>query len=165
MRYFDRKFQENKRQYIVQSLLAGFAVAFALVFFDVVRQPVIIASFGASAFIAFTMPQREISSPRRLIGGYLVGIVVGCLIHFLADIYNANYMLDRIMTVIAGGTAVCLAVFLMTITDTEHAPATSIALGLVINVWDLRTVLLIVAGISLISAIQRVFRPRMMDLI
>ena len=47
MRFLDKKFQEQKFQYIMQSLLAGAAVAFALVFFDVVRQPVIIASFGA----------------------------------------------------------------------------------------------------------------------
>jgi CBS-domain-containing membrane protein len=111
------------------------------------------------------MPQRPISEPRRLVGGYVVGIIVGVLIHNLADIFDAHYLFDRAMTVFAGGLAVCLAVFLMTLTDTEHAPATSIALGLVINQWTFKTIGLILVGIVIISAIQRLLKPRMMDLI
>ncbi|MFQ5952027.1 MAG: HPP family protein [Candidatus Omnitrophota bacterium] len=165
MRFLDKKFKENKRQYIFQSLLAGFTVALALVFLDVVRQPVIIASFGASAFVAFTVPHLRISGPKNLIGGYVVGVIVGVLIHNLAEIFNSIYLLDRIMTVIAGGAAVVLAVFFMTITDTEHAPATSIALGLVINEWTYHTVILILLGIIIISTVQRFLRPQMIDLL
>jgi CBS-domain-containing membrane protein len=38
---------------------------------------------GLSTFIAFTMPKVEVSKPRIMIGGYIVGIVVGCLCHYL----------------------------------------------------------------------------------
>ena len=165
MRLFDKKFRENKGKYIGQSLLAGFAVAVALMFFDVVRQPVIIASFGASAFIAFTVPQMEYSNPRHLIGGYIIGIIVGVLVHYLANVYDEHYMLDTIMTIFAGAIAVGLAMFLMTITDTEHAPATSIALGLVVNQWTPATFVLILLAIVIISVVQRILKPRMMDLI
>ena len=97
-------------------------------------------------------------------GGYIIGILVGILVHNLAVVFNNYYILDRIVTVIAGGLAVALAMFLMTITDTEHAPATSIAVGLVVNEWDFGTVALILVGIIIISAIQKALKPRMIDL-
>ncbi|MGD2278894.1 MAG: HPP family protein [Candidatus Omnitrophota bacterium] len=164
MRLLDKKFRENKKQFIIQSLLAGVAVAAALTLFDVVRHPVIIASFGASSFIAFTVPHMQYSSPRNLVGGYVIGVIVGCTIHFVSGISDV-YFIDKTLTVIAGGIAVAIAVFLMTITDTEHAPATSIALGFVINDWDIKTVVLVLAGIVIISAVQRALRPRMIDLL
>ena len=50
---------------------------------DVVTKAVIIA-LGLSTFIAFTMPKAEVSKPRIMIGGYIVGIVAGCLCHYLS---------------------------------------------------------------------------------
>jgi len=165
IRFLDEKFRNNKKRYIAQAILGGLAVGVALTFFDVVRQPVIIASLGASCFIAFTMPHRGDSSPRYLIGSYFIGIIVGCLIHCATVLPIDHYLTQKILHVIAGGTAVALAMFLMTITNTEHAPATSIALGLVINDWTFQTVALVMLGIVLISGIQRVLKPWMMDLL
>ena len=164
MRLLDKKFQENKQQFIIQSILAGVAVAMALTLFDVVRHPVIIASFGASAFIAFTIPHMQIASPRKLIGGYIIGVMVGCAIHFASGMSDV-YFIDKTLTIVAGGIAVAVAMFLMAITDTEHAPATSIALGFVVNDWDLRTVAFVLVGIVIISTVQRVLKPRMIDLL
>lgn len=172
MRFFDEKFKENKTHYILQACLAGVAVAIALAFFDVVRQPVIIASFGASAFIAFTVPKRPNSSPRKLIGGYMIGVVIGCLINILAILPAEAYfrasdqhlILDGIH-VLAGALAVTLSMFLMTVSETEHPPAASIALGFVVNEWTLATVVFVLAGISAISLVKRIFKSWMIDLL
>jgi CBS-domain-containing membrane protein len=165
VRLFDEKFKENKLQYIFQAAMGGLAVAAALLFFDVVDQPAIIASFGASAFIAFVMPNHEISSPRCLIGGYCIGIAVGCLMHFVTFFHLEHYLADKLLHILGGGIAVCLAIFLMTITDTEHAPATGIALGFVINDWTFKIVILVLVGILVISGIQRLLKKRMINLI
>ena len=161
----DKKFSENKIRYISQAILGGLAVAVALVFFDVVNQPVIIASFGASGFIAFTYPHKKMSSPRHLIGGYIIGIIIGCLIHFLTVFPIDQYLTQKIIHIFAGALAVGCSMFLMAITDTEHAPATSIALGLVINDWTVSTIVFILVGITLISGIQYVLKPKMIDLL
>jgi hypothetical protein len=55
--------------------------------------------------------------------------------------------------------------FMMTITNTEHAPATGIALGFVINEWTFKTVVLVLVGIIIISTIQRCCRNWMINLI
>ncbi len=165
MRFFDEKFRENKRYYIFQSLLAGVAVVAALAFFDVVKQPVIIASFGASAFLAFTIPHRETSSPRHLIGGYIVGIIVGSLLHFVTTIETGDYFVQKYCYIASGAIAVALAMFIMAVTDTEHPPAASIALGFVINKWEPSVVVFVLLGISIISAIKTLLKPALKDIL
>ncbi len=165
MQFIDEKFRENKTQYVFQALMAGASVAAALILFDVVRDPVIIASLGASGFAAFTMPHVRFSSPRHLIGGYMIGIIVGCLMHSMTVLSIDHYLTQKILHIIAGGGAVTLAMLLMTITNTEHAPAAAIAVGLVINEWHILTVIMVMVGITLISAIQRLLRKWMINLL
>ena len=172
MRIVDENFKKNKMHYILQACLAGVAVAIALAFFDVVRQPVIIASFGASAFIAFTMPKQPASSPRKLIGGYVIGVIIGCLINILmivpAENYfkaAENYLALGGVHILAGAVAVALSMFFMTITETEHPPAASIALGFVVNDWTLSTAFFVIVGISAISLIRKIFKSWMIDLL
>jgi CBS-domain-containing membrane protein len=165
MHFFDEKFWDNKVRYMAQAAMGGLAVAAALVLFDVVRQPVIIASFGASGFIAFTTPHRKDSGPKYLIGGYIIGILVGGLIHYITLLPIEYYLVMKLIHILAAGVAVGLAMFLMTVTNTEHAPATSIALGLVINDWTFPTIGRILVGIILIVIIQRSIRRWMVDLI
>ena len=165
IRLLDAKFRNNKLKYIAQATMAGLAVGMALLFFDVVHQPAIIASFGASAFVAFTVPGQKFSGPRYLVGGYLIGVLVGGSVHFLTDVPVDFYFAEKALYIVSGGIAVGIAMFLMAITNTEHAPATGIALGLVINDWTYRTIIMVIAGIIVISIIQRLMRFWMMDLI
>jgi CBS-domain-containing membrane protein len=58
-------------------------VLILLVALDAVTQTVLIAALGASAFIAFAVPRSLVSSPRCMIGGYLIGIIAGALMSML----------------------------------------------------------------------------------
>ena len=164
-RIVDDKFKKNKLQYFVQSMLAGCAVVAALFFFDVVTRPIIIASFGASAFIVFTRPHQKIASLRNVLGGYIAGIIVGMIIHYIIIIPAVeNEFTVRVMYIISGGIAVFSAMFLMSIFDIEHAPAASIALGLVLNNWDAKTIIYILIGITIVSCIKQFTKRYMIDL-
>ena len=74
MKVFDDKFKTNKSQYILQSMLATSTIIVVLIILDIITDAIIIASFGASSFIAFLMPHLRVSKGRFMIGGYLVGI-------------------------------------------------------------------------------------------
>ncbi len=165
IRLFDEKFRENKTRYVAQAVLGSMAVGAALFWFDIVRNPVVIASFGASGFIAFTEPRQKFSGPRYLIGGYIIGMVVGASAHYLTVFPVHHYMTLKLIHIAAGVLAVGLAMFLMSITNTEHAPASSIALGLVINDWDHIIIVKILVGIIIISMSQRALRRWMIDLV
>jgi CBS-domain-containing membrane protein len=165
MRLFDEKFRDNKLKYISQAVMCGLSVMVALQFFDVVHKPVILASFGASAFIAFTLPHRRVAGPKYLIGGYFIGVLVGALIHFVTLLPMNVYIYEKLIHTFAGGIAVGLAMFLMSITNTEHPPAGGIALGFVVNDWTYHTIIQIMVGITIISMIQLILKKWMMDLI
>ena len=124
----------------------------------------IIASFGASAFLAFAFPNKRRSTPRCLIGGYFIGITVGCIVHYLTEIPLEQYLALKMVHVVAGALAVTLSMFIMSVTNTEHPPAASIALGFVINDWKWQTIVLVMIGISLICIIKEMLKPHIIDL-
>ena len=53
----------------------------------------------------------------------------------------------------------------MVVTRTEHPPAAALALGLVLNEWDLLTLAVVMAGIVALSLIKRLVLPMLLDLI
>ena len=64
-----------------------------------------------------------------------------------------------------GGLAVGLAIFVMVITNTEHPPAASIALGLVLNGFEPRVILFILLGIVSLSVIKLALKPILKNLL
>ncbi|MDP8299638.1 MAG: HPP family protein [Candidatus Tantalella remota] len=165
MRIFDQKFREHKLKYIVQSVAGGLAICVSLLFFDMLRQPVIISSLGASAFIVFCTPHRGTATGRHLIGGYILGIIAGLLVHLMARVSFDMYISEMLYNILIGGVSVGLAVFMMAITNTEHAPATGIALAIGLNGATGLQLVHIIAAIVVISAIHRVTKAWMVDLI
>ena len=163
----DRKFKGHKMQYIWQCAIATLGIFITLLVFNAFSNAAIIASLGASTFIAFVLPHRKSSHPRFLIGGYVVGLIAGslCQIFFSIPIFDAIEIFNSIGYAISGSIAVGLSIFIMSITNTEHPPAAGIALGLTLNQCDLKVIILIIAGICLLSTIKETIKPHLKDLL
>lgn len=167
MRIIDKKFKHNVPRYILQCVLATLIIAIVLVFLDVLTHTATVAALGASSFIAFTMPAYDVSKPRFLIGGYLVGISVGCFCHFLSlSPWMASLFVgQRTISIVFSALSVGLAIFLMVVTNTEHAPATSVALGLTLEKWDYLTLAFVLCGITFISTLKWLLKPVLRNLL
>lgn len=168
MRIIDPEFRPHVWRYLGQCLLATAAVMVVLALLDVMTQPVLIASLGASAFIAFTMPHAHVSETRYLIGGYAVGVVVGvCFgLAFRRIGLPAEGAARELAYVALGGLSVGLAIFLMVITNTEHPPAAGVALGFVVNhEWGAITVVGMMGAIAALAAVKRLLRPHLINLL
>lgn len=163
----DPKFSKNVGKYVFQCMLAMITILAVLLFLDVLTETAIIAALGSSAFVVFTMPHTYSSEPRRLLGGYFFGAIAGLISYYASSILVFNTLLFSSSVTIAvfGGLAVALAIFLMVITNSEHAPAAGIALGLVLNKWSLLTVLFIFSAVLFMAAMRKLLKPYMMDLI
>ena len=163
----DRKFRKNSLKYISQCFLATITILAVLIFLDVLNETAIITALGASAFIVFTMPNQYSSDPRRLIGGYIVGLIVGFVFYLISQsqIKNILAVSETTVLVIFGAIAIGFAIFIMALTNTEHAPAAGIALGLVINRWDYLTIIFIVLAIIWLTSVRLILRGYLMDLI
>ena len=163
----DKKFKKNTLKYIFQCFLATLTIFAVLIFLDVLKETAIITALGASTFIVFTMPKQYSSDSRRLIGGSFVGLVVGFIFYFISQsqIKNMFSISETKFLIIFGAIAVGSAIFIMAVTNTEHAPAAGIALGLVINPWDYLTIIFIVAAIFWLASIKLILNKYLMDLI
>ncbi len=152
-------------QYLFQCFLATLTILAVLIFLDILTETAIITALGASAFIVFTMPKMYTSEPRRLIGGYFVGLLVGFIFFGISKVFSIIPFFSETMSlVIFGALAVGAAIFIMVVTNTEHAPAAGIALGLVINNWDHITIIFIICAIIWMSVLRKILKPIMMDL-
>jgi CBS-domain-containing membrane protein len=158
--------RESFKRYALQCGLAGVVVLILLLVLDAVTQTVLIAALGASAFIAFAVPRSLHSGARHMIGGYAIGIVAGCLMAMLASAMNIQGSgAAHAVMVVFGAMAISLAMFTMVVTRTEHPPAAALALGLVLNEWDLLTLAVVMAGIVALSLIKRLVLPMLLDLV
>ncbi len=157
--------RDDLKRYALQCGLAGCVVLLLLLVLDTVTQTVLIASLGASSFIAFAVPQSKLSGHRHMIGGYIVGIIAGVVAASLNSWIDPPGGWDHAVMVVCGALAISLAMFLMVITRTEHPPAAALALGLVLNEWNFITLLVVLAGVVLLSVIKRLILPVLLDLI
>jgi CBS-domain-containing membrane protein len=116
----------------LQSLLALVAMLIILCFVEILTQTAIVAALGASTFIVFAMPSSKTAGPRRLIGGHVVGIICGLACYYLFNGGLLNDLAARYDIVIwfSYALSVVLSMFVMTVTNTEHPPAASTALGI-----------------------------------
>ncbi len=167
MPFFDPKYKDHKAKYVIQSIITTFIVFAVLLILKSLHDTAIVAALGASAFVSFAMPHRKVSSPRYLIGGYIIGTIVGCGCHFLSNHYLLTHIhfLHEHAGQIFGSISVGVAIFIMSITRTEHPPAAGLALAFVLNGWNLLTVEVVFAGIVLITVIKMLLKRFLMDLV
>jgi len=163
----DKKFKKNTLKYIFQCVLATLTILAILLFLDILNEIAIITALGASAFIVFTMPKQYSSDSRRLFGGYIVGLIVGFIFYIIAILDFGKNIFGNPTTslVIFGSIAVGFSIFIMSVTNTEHAPAAGIALGLVINKWDYITIIFIIAAVIWMFGIKTILKKYLIDLI
>jgi len=163
MRLIDPRFKKNPFHYILQCLLAVAFLAVILLSLDAVFHTVMIASFGATSFIVFAMPRLKICVPRRLIGGYIIGMLCGaaCTAAFTALAGGGDL---AILRGLFGALAVGISIFLMTITNTEHPPAAGLALGLVYEGVDYLALLVILLGVLVLTAIKMLLKDYLINL-
>lgn len=145
------EFRLYRKHCVLQSLFATVAV-FVVLYFLSLQNAVIIASFGATAFIVFAMPDYVTAQPRNVIGGHLVGLFWGfvfSLIPHAATIEN----------LVCYSPAVGLSIFTMAVTDTEHPPAAGTALGVAITGMSPNVLVVGILSIVLLSLMHRFFKP------
>lgn len=167
MQIIDKSFTRAPKSYIIQSLLATIAIVVILYFVEVLTHAAIVAALGASTFIVFAMPHSITAQPRRLIGGHIVGLLCGSLCYYafltgrLGEL-SANW---ELLTWFAYALAVGLSIFLMTITNTEHAPAAGTALGIVAHGWSYPTVVFVLVCAISLAIVRRLLRRYLRDLL
>jgi CBS-domain-containing membrane protein len=167
MHLIDKSFRKAPKNYIRQSLLAALVVGIILFVFRYLSgDMIIVAALGASTFIVFAMPDTVPAQPRRLIGGHAVGLLAGTVSHLIFFNYGIGQvgLTFEAVYIAAGALAVGLAIFLMTITNTEHPPAATTALGIIISGLSYKEALFVMLTAVCLAVARRLLRRHLKNL-
>jgi len=112
------------------------------------------------------MPKSTQAQPRNVIGGHAVGLLSGsvCYLPFLWLSFPVGSLGAELLYVFTCAIAVGMAIFLMTITDTEHAPAAGTALGIVAHGFTWQTVVVLSCALAL-SLVRWLLRAKLRNLV
>jgi CBS-domain-containing membrane protein len=162
----DEKFRAYPVKYILQCSIAIITLVIVLLFLNELTHTALIASLGATVFTVFSRPNSYFSRTRTLLGGYCIGIISGVFMHFIymGLINNLGLTNNKFLIAAVAAVAVGFAILLMVILNMEHAPAAGIALGLVVNQWDLFTLGFIIVSVAVIAFVKWSLRSFLIDL-
>lgn len=175
MNIFKINLKENCWHIILQLLTCMIFVWFVLLSLDYVTPLPLLWAVGASslassAYTVFAIPHSHVGSPRRIIGGYFIGILVGVLLHALylylmGDHLSDSDWLRHMHTAwMAGGITVGVSMILMVLLDMEHPPAAGVSLVMALEVRHETTLLVIFMLALLLAGIRWVFRRQLINL-
>ena len=125
------KVRERLRNYLLQCGLATPSLFVILMFQDVVLRVSIVVVAAFTAFIIFVSHKGVAASPRKVIGGHVVGVVSGSVVSFVVavlDLYPAAEGSSVALNIVAA-LSVGAGIFGMAVSETEHPPEAGTALG------------------------------------
>lgn len=164
-RLLDPGFIAHPWRYLLQCGLCTLVIGGIMLLLDVFLHAAIITSLGATTFIVFALPHSRSAHPRRLLGGYGWGLLTGLACQQLADrLAWEPTLVEGGYAILWGALAIGLATLLMVATNTEHPPAAGCALSLVLQPWDLRALLFVVATVVLLAATRYALRRVLINL-
>jgi CBS-domain-containing membrane protein len=134
---------------------------------DVVLRAAIVVAMASTVFTIFVVPNSVAATPRKVVGGHLMGVAAGSLVAAVIGLPAIAPMVEdsRLLFDSLAPLTVGLSIALMVVTDAEHPPAAGAALGLVVHGWTLSSVGVILIGAIALSVIRMVLRPRLVNLL
>jgi CBS-domain-containing membrane protein len=149
---------EATKHFLFQPLGGAGMIMLLLFSDDFIFSETIIASFGATIFIASTRPHSKHTQPRYLIGGYSCGIISGLFGFFMCG------WLPPVPLAVFAGLAVGLATCLMVGLRFEHPPASALALGLALSQRPVTEAMFSFFGIITVCVVLHFAKPYMKNL-
>ena len=153
----DPKIPSYWKDYILQSSYAAITVFFITLVLS--KNPVIIASIGATAFIIFALPNNIAAEPKRIIGGHFLGFFIGsCFAIFpFIDILFFKAVWYAL--------SIGITILFMVVLDFEHPPAAGTALGMTLVGYSSSAAMAILISVILLAFIGYITKPFLKDLV
>ena len=163
----DPQFRRSHKNYIIQVALATAAMFVILLMVDSLSDAALAAGLGSSVLIVFLNPSNRSASPRSLIGGHFLGVLIGLGISLLLFSTPLEDSLTS-STLLRGGilaASVGILMLVMSTTDTEHPPAAGAVLGIATKAWDPFIMSIIIGAVLLLAFIKFLLNRYLHDLI
>lgn len=174
MKIFHRRTTIENVHLLWQSLLV-FVIIFAFMYAikqfthtDTALGAIGATSLGSSAFLAFVAHDTAMACARRMISGYVIGLVIGAigsyLLQKLGRCQGFHCPVGDLDVLIAAAVAMICMIVMITFAS-EHPPAVGIAIGLVLRQWDLSVLIVVAVTVLVIVIVKGVLRPWLVNLL
>jgi CBS-domain-containing membrane protein len=143
-----------------QSLLASVFIGIVLYFFSFfeikgVAWALGLGALSSSAYIVLGSPSKKSAQIKNIVGGYLIALVVGLLMHYLNHQLNAWLVLHQWFdSQFWIAFVVGLMMLLMSVLKLYHPPAAGLSIVLVLDDLNMHTPML-VAGSALVLVLLK----------
>ena len=154
---YDIKIKLYWKNYIYQSSFAAVSV-FIIFLILTIEHAVVVASIGSTAFIVFSMPNSIAATPKRVIGGHMIGFLSGSLIGIIA--HGPAFYLALVYAIAVGVTLLG-----MVVADMEHPPTAGTALGIAMTGYSREAAMAIMTSVVILALIHKLARPYIKDLV
>ncbi len=163
----DQYIHSKWSHYIFQCGLAAISLIFILLIGDTLLRAAIVVGVASSAFTVFVVPDSVAATPRKVIGGHFVAILIGLVIIFILMMFGIEgYQKEtRFIVDVAAALSVGIGIIVMVVTNTEHPPAAGTSLGLIIHSFDWASIVFILSSVILLSVIRLLLRRKMINLL
>lgn len=123
-------------------------------------------SLASSAVAVFTKPHTRAADPYRMVLAYFISIAVGMAFrfgyeHWFAYCAHSSVCWPGYLAVLA----VVVSLLVMLSFKIDHPPAAGLALILVLDVHDYRTLIIILISVMMLAIIRKALGPWMHNLI
>jgi CBS-domain-containing membrane protein len=122
------------------------------------RNSVLVASLGATAFIIFCAPSSPPAQPVRCLGGQAAGCIFGGIGVLLLNYWSVD-------PVIIYSLMIGLSFFLMVSLDLYHPPAAGTALGIAIADSYSRVLITVILAVIFLLVFRRLLKKYLKDLV
>ena len=128
-----------------------------------------VGSLASSGYIVFTTPSSPNAQPKRIIGAYLIAIIISTLFHFgLTPLFNFTAQLHFFahphLFWMCASLSVGVTMILMVLLRCQHPPAAGISLVAVIDLNNSWIILGIMANVILLTLIKQCLKSQLEDL-
>jgi len=158
---------------LMQVLAAGLFIftTMSCLYFSL-DQPILwvvgISSLASSAFLVFCVPHSMSASPKRIVCGYALSMVIGLLTHMALETVCrhcelGNSSIQSIM--IAASLALSITLLLMVVLRVAHPPAAGVVLVIVIQHHIVLNILVLLTAALALAFVRLLFGRYLVDLI
>ena len=167
IRLVDPRLKGYRRIYVYQALLATAVLIVVLTLEDLLTNAAIFAAIASTAFVLFVTPHSLTATPRHVIGGHVVCVIIGGLFSLFLTSSAGEYLVGHISFLfdVTVALSVGVGILLMAMTDTEHAPAAGTALGMAAVDFSWSLIGVVLGSVIFMSATRRILLPRLRDLL
>lgn len=164
---WDRNIRGKGLNYLFQCGLATLSLIVIFVVEDALLNAAIVVAVASTAFIIFVIPNSIAATPRKVIGGHLVAVIVGTAFSLVLQmpILETFTAEPRILFDVLAAICVGVSILVMVVTNSEHPPAAGTALGLIIQDSSWAAVGFILVSAILLSLLRIILRPKLIDLL